>query len=81
MVPTSSNTLELELLVGVASLLIFVASFLALLCSATFGLGLAQLPYVGGHWCVTKIHHSYLSSQSGARMVNVVGRIVPHHLH
>jgi hypothetical protein len=80
MFPPSSNPLELELLIGVAGVLIFVASFLALLCSAVFGLGLAELLYVGGHWCVRKIQ-SYLNSLSGTRTIHAIGRIVPHHSH
>jgi hypothetical protein len=56
---------ELELLIGIIRVLIFVVSFLALLFSAILGLGLARLLYVGGRWCVTKIHQSY--SLSGTR--------------
>jgi hypothetical protein len=82
MLPPSSNPLELELLIGVAGVLIFVASFLALLCSAVFGLGLAQLLYFGGQWCVTKFHQSYsLNSLSGTRTIHAIARIAPHHSH
>ena len=41
---------ELEVSIYVVGVLIFVGSFLALLSSAIFGLGLARLVYVGGHW-------------------------------
>ena len=81
MTPTSWNPLEFELLIGVAGLLIFVASFLALLCSAIFGLGLAELLYVGGHWCVRKIQSHSLNSLSGTRTIHAIVRIVPHHSH
>ncbi len=65
--------MELQLLVSIMSVLIFVGSFLAILVSAIFGLGLGRLLYVGGRWCVGKIHH-----------VHAVGGalpIVPHHSH
>ena len=77
MAPPSMNTPELELLIGIIGGLIFVASFLALLISAIFGVGLARLLYVGGCWCVRKIHQSY--SLVGTRPMNAIGRIVPHH--
>jgi hypothetical protein len=75
--PPSINTPELELLIGIVGVLIFVASFLALLFSAIFGLGLARLLYVGGRWCVRKIHQTY--SLGGTRPMTAIGRIVPHH--
>ena len=58
----------------VVGVLISVGSFLALFFSAIFGLGLARLVYVGGRWCVGRIHHH---SQS------VVGAlpVVPHYSH
>jgi len=69
----SFSTVELQLLICVIGVVIFVGSFLALLVTAIFGLGLARLLYVGGRWCVGKIHHSH----------PVVGAlpIVPHHSH
>jgi hypothetical protein len=75
--PPSINTPELELLIGIVGVLIFVASFLALLFSAIFGLGLARLLYVGGRWCVRKIHQTY--SLGDTRPMTAIGRIVPHH--
>ncbi len=75
--PPSINTPELELLIGIIGVLIFVASFLALLFSAIFGLGLVRLLYVGGRWCVRKIHQTY--SMGGTRPMTAIGRIVPHH--
>lgn len=77
MVPLSLDTPELELLIGIIGVLIFTASFVALLFSAVFVLGLAQLLYVGCCWCVTKIRHSY--SLGGTRTTIAIGRIVPHH--
>jgi hypothetical protein len=77
MVPLSLDIPELELLIGTIGVLIFIASFVALLFSAVFVLGLAQLLYVGGRWCVTKIHQSY--SLGGTRTMIAIGRIVPHH--
>ena len=77
MAPTSLNGPELELLIGMIGVLIFVVAFLVLLLSALFGLGLAQLLYVSGRWCVRKIQHSY--SLGGTQMLNAIGRIVPHH--
>ena len=82
MFPPSSNSLGLELLIGVTGVLIFIASFLALLCFAIFGLGLAQLLYFGGQWCVTRFHQSYsLNSLGAMRMIHAIARIVPHHSH
>jgi hypothetical protein len=77
MAPPSLNIPELEVLIGIFGVLIFVGSFLALLFSAIFGLGLAQLFYVGGRWCVRKVHQTY--SLSGAPTINAIGRISPHH--
>jgi hypothetical protein len=77
MAPSSLNTPELELLIGIIEALIFVALFRALLSSAILGLGLARLLYVGGRWCVRKIHQSY--SLGGTRTMNPIGRIVQHH--
>ena len=69
----SFSPIELQLLICVIGAVIFVGSFLALLVSVIFGLGLARLLYVGGRWCVGRIHHSH----------PVVGAlpIVPHHSH
>jgi hypothetical protein len=77
MVPPSPDTLKLELLMYIVAVLICVGSFLALLFSAIFGVGLARLLYVGGCWCARKIHHAY--SLDGTGMMNAFGRIVPRH--
>jgi hypothetical protein len=77
MAPPSPNTLELELLMYVVAVLIFVGSFLALLFSAIFGVGLARLLYFSGCWCVRKIHHAY--SLDGTGTMNAFGRIVLRH--
>ena len=73
MVPPPLNAFELELLICVIGVVIFVGSFLAILVSAIFGVGLARLLYVGGRWCVGKIYHVH----------QVVGAlpIVPRHSH
>jgi len=70
---SSFSSIELQLLICVIGVVIFVGSFLAIMLSAIFGLGLARLLYVGGRWCVGKIHHPHA----------VVGAlpIVPHHSH
>jgi hypothetical protein len=75
----SLSPIELQLLLSVIAVLIFIGSFLALLFSAVFGLGLARLLYVSGRWCATKIHQSY--SLGGTRTMNAIARIVPHHSH
>jgi hypothetical protein len=69
----SFSTVELEFLICVIGVVIFVGSFLAILLSAIFGLGLARLLYMGGRWCVVKIHHVH---QVGSALP-----IVPHHSH
>ena len=69
----SFSTTELQLLICVIGVVVFVGSFLVLLFSAIFGLGLGRLLYVGGRWCVRKIHHAH--SVGGALPV------VPHHSH
>jgi hypothetical protein len=69
----SFSTIELQLLISLVGALIFVGSFLALLFSAIFGLGLARLLYVGGRWCVGKIHHVH--PVGGALPIG------PHHSH
>jgi hypothetical protein len=69
----SLSPIELQLLISIIAVVIFFGSFLALLFSAVFGLGLVRLLYVGGRWCVGKIHQ-----------VHAVGGalpIVPHHSH
>jgi hypothetical protein len=70
--PSLSPT-ELQLLISIIAALIFVGSFLALLVSGIFGLGLARLLYMGGRWCAGKIH---LVHQVGGAVP-----IVPHHSH
>jgi UPF0716 family protein affecting phage T7 exclusion len=77
MAPSSLNSPELELLIYIIGVLIFAASFLALLFSAILGMGLLRLLYVGGRWCVRKIHQSY--SLGGTRTMNAAGRIVLRH--
>jgi hypothetical protein len=77
MVPSSLDSPELQLLIGLLGVLIFIALFLALFSCAILGLGLARLFYVGGRWCVRKIHQSY--SLGGTRTMNAIGRIVLHH--
>ena len=69
----SLSTTELQLLICVIGVVVFVGSFLAILVSAIFGLGLARLLYVGGRWCVGRIHQVH--HVSGALP------IVPHHSH
>jgi hypothetical protein len=73
MVLPSLSPMELQVLISIIAVLIFFGSFLALLFSAVFGLGLARLLYVGGRWCVGKIHHVH---QVGGALP-----IVPHHSH
>ena len=75
MVPPSPDTLKLELLMYVIAVLIFVGSFLALLVSAIFGVGLGRLLYVGGCWCARKIHRAY--SPDGAGTMDAFGRDFP----
>jgi hypothetical protein len=69
----SLSPIELQLLISIVAILIFFGSFLAILVSAIFGLGLGRLLYVGGRWCVGKIHHMH---QVGGALP-----IVPHHSH
>jgi hypothetical protein len=69
----SLSPIELQLLISIIAILIFFGSFLAILVSAIFGLGLGRLLYVGGRWCVGKIHHMH---QVGGALP-----IVPHHSH
>ena len=77
MAPPSPDTLKLELLMYVVAVLIFVESFLALLVSAIFGVGLGRLLYVSACWCARKIHLAY--SPDGAGTMSAFGRIVPRH--
>jgi len=69
----SFSPIELQVLISIIAVLIFIGSFLALLVSVIFGLGLARLLYVGGRWCVGKIHHVH---QVGGTLP-----IGPHHSH
>ena len=69
----SLSPIELQVLISIIAVLIFIGSFLAILVSAIFGVGLARLLYVGGRWCVGKIHHVH---QVGGALP-----IVPHHSH
>jgi hypothetical protein len=69
----SLSPIELQVLISIVAALIFIGSFLALLVSVIFGLGLARLLYVGGRWCVGKVHHVH---QVGGALP-----IVPHHSH
>jgi hypothetical protein len=51
----SFSSIELEVLVVIATLLVFTAAFVAVLFSATVGAGLSRLLYVAGHSCVKTI--------------------------
>ena len=75
----SFSSIELQLLICVIGVVIFVGSFLALLFSLIFGLGLARLLYLSGRWCVKRIHQLY--PLGGERPTNAIVRIVPHHSH
>ena len=75
MVLPSFSTVELQLLICVIGVVIFVGSFLALLISAIFGLGLVRLLYTSFGWCIRRIQ-SYSPSR---RTINVVAPIGPHH--
>ena len=68
--PFSMNPIELELLVGIAIVLIIVASFLLLFFSAIIGAGVARLLSVGGSFCARKIRRSW--PVDAARPVNVM---------
>ena len=69
----SFSSMEVQLLICVIGVVILVRSFLAILVSGIFGVGLARLLYVGGRSCVGKIHHVH---QVGGALP-----IVPHHSH
>ena len=79
MVVPSLSPIEPQLLVSIIAVLIFFGSFLALLVSAIFGLGIARLLYVSARWSAKKIHQAY--SLGGTRTMNAIIRIVPHHSH
>jgi hypothetical protein len=51
----SFSSIELEVLLVIATLLLFMATFVAVLFSAIVGAGLARLLYVAGHWCAKAI--------------------------
>jgi hypothetical protein len=72
----SFNVAELEVLIGIAGVSIFVALFLALLFCTIIGLGIVQALYIGGRYCVREIQESY---SLGTRTMKGIGRIVPHH--
>ena len=69
----SFSTIELQLLICVIGVVVFLGSFLAIMVSAIFGLGLGRLLYVGGRWCVGTIHNVH---QVGGALP-----VVPHHSH
>ena len=75
MVLPSFSTVELQLLICLVGAVIFVGSFLALLVSAIFGLGLVRLLYASCCWCMRRIQ----SGSPSRRTINVVAPIVPHH--
>ena len=75
MVLPSFSTVELQLLICVIGAVIFVGSFLALLVSGIFGLGLVRLLYASCAWCMRRIQ----SYSPNRRAINVVAPIVPHH--
>ena len=68
---------ELQFLIGVAGVVIFVGLFLALLFSAIVGVGVVRLLYVGARWCTEKIHQSH--TLASTRTMHAIGRMVPHH--
>jgi hypothetical protein len=75
--PPSLSSFELGVLIYGTAVLIFFGSFLVLLFSVVFGVGLARLLYVSGCWCAKKIHHAYPLDGTGT--MNAFGRIVPRH--
>lgn len=75
----SFSSIELQLLICVIGVVIFLGSFLAILVSAIFGLGLGRLLYVGGRWCVGKIHQSH--PLRATQTITAIPPIVPHHSH
>lgn len=60
---------ELAILMGLALMAILVAAFLALFLSTIIGVGVAQLVYVAGLWCVKRLRESRAPHEiaSGAR--------------
>jgi hypothetical protein len=68
---------KLQLLIGTAGVVIFVALFLGILFSAIVGVGVVRLLYLGGRWCTEKIHQ--LHTVSSARTMHPIGGMVPHH--
>jgi hypothetical protein len=75
--PPSLSSFELGVLIYGTAVLIFFGSFLVLLFSVIFGLGLARLLYVSGCWCARKINHAYSLDATG--MMHAFGRIMPRH--
>ena len=68
---------ELQLLIGITGVVIFVGLFLGILFSAIVGVGVVRLLYVGARWCAEKIHQ--LHTVSSAQTMPAIGRMVPHH--
>jgi len=77
MAPPSVSSFELGVLIYGTAVLIFFGSFLVLLFSLIFGLGLARLLYVSGCWYAGKIHRD--SSLDGTGTMHAFGRIMPRH--
>jgi len=71
--PFSINPIELEFLVGIALVLLVVASFLVVFFSAIIGACVARLLYLAGSYCVNEI--PYWWSVSGAGTENESFRI------
>jgi hypothetical protein len=68
---------EMQLLISVAGVVIFIGLFLAILCFAIVGVGIARLLYISGRWCMEKIHQSHTAAS--ARTLQAVSQMVPHH--
>ena len=68
---------ELQLLVGMAGVVLFVGLFLAILFLAVVGFGIARLLYIGGRWCTERIRR--LHTMNGTSTMHAVVRMVPHH--
>ena len=66
--PLSINPIELQLLVGIAVVLLVVASFLAVFFSAIIGACVARLLYLAGRYCVNEICHWWPVSAPEPRM-------------
>jgi hypothetical protein len=56
----SFSSIELEVLVVIASLLILAGAFVAILFSAIIGAGFVRLLYVGGRFCVKTILRNFV---------------------